>query len=127
MVVVAVFCFVAVYDFCSPWPTASQSLEHFGRHYQFCIGMGLESSTTITNDRTTVETSKQRVFILMRAPISWPRFVAVSQDQDGRVRIDESIFRFWFWLLLTGAVVFGAWRLGVRPLLGTKRQPANTP
>lgn len=124
---VAVFCFVAISDFFSPWPTALQSLERFGQHYRFCIGMSSESSTSVTADQTTFESSKQRAFILMPAPIGWPRFVAVSQDQAGRVSVDESAFGFWFWLVVTGGILWGAWRWGVRPLFKSQSlsQPSN--
>src|SRR5437867_9381061 len=124
---VAVLVGVAIYDLCSPWPTASQSLEKFGRHYRFCIGMSSESSTTGAAGQTTFESSRQRAFILMRAPVGWPRLVAVSQDQDGRVTIDETAFGFWLWLVVSGGSVWGAWRFCVRPPFKSQTvpQPSN--
>ena len=78
------------------------------------IGMSGGVITTTSTDHTTVESSKQRAFILMRAPISWPRLVAISQDQDGRVTVDESAVGFWFWLVVSGGVLWGAWRWFLR-------------
>ena len=117
LVLVAVFCAVPIYDLLTPWPPASQALAKFGRHFHFCVGMSGESSTMVSTDHTTVESNKQRAFILMRAPISWPRLVAISQDQDGRVAVDESAVGFWFWLFVSGGVLWGAWRWSLRSLL----------
>ena len=124
LVMAAVFCFVPIYDFFAPWPPASQALAKFGRHFHFCIGMSGESSTMIFADHTTVEWSKQRAFILMRAPISWPKLVAISQDQDGRVTVDESVVVFWFWLVVSAGILWGAWRWFLRHLF-CKLQPPN--
>jgi hypothetical protein len=114
LVMVAVFCFIPIYDFFAPWPPASQALAKFGRHFHFCVGMSSESSTTVSADGITAKSNKQRAFILIRAPISWPKLVAISQDQDGRATIAESAVGFWFWLVLSAGMLWGAWRLFVR-------------
>jgi hypothetical protein len=116
VLLVALFCVLAVYDLCVPWSIASQSLERFGKRYRFCIGMSSESFTSVTPDKTTSTSSQQRAFIIIPAPISWPRFVAVSQDQAGRVTLDESAVVFWFWLVMSGGVLWGAWRWFLRSL-----------
>jgi hypothetical protein len=116
IIIVVVFCLVLVYDLFSPWPIASRSLETFGNHYRFCIGMGNDFSMTISNGRAVIESSRQRVFILMRAPIDWPRLVTVYQDQDGLVVITESVYEFWIGLLVIGGILLGAWHWGLRPL-----------
>jgi|SRR5580765_6516833 len=119
----AVFCVLAIYDLFSPWLEASQVLESFGPHHRFCVGISSESSATVAAGQRTLKSNRQRAFILMRAPIGWPRFVAVTQDQDGRVTIDESAFGFWFWLAMTVGIVCGAWRWLVRPLFKGKLLP----
>ena len=122
-ILVVVFCIVLVYDLVSPWPIASQSLETFGNHYRFCIGMSNESSTTISNGQAIFESNKQRAFILMRAPIDWPRFVTISQDQDGLVKITESVYEFWIWLMVIGGILLGTWHWGVRLLFNKTKSP----
>ncbi len=122
-VLVAMFCAVAIYDLCAPWPVASASLEKYGRHYRFCIGTSSESSTTIAGRQTTFTSTRQRAFVLMRAPIGWPRIVFVSQDQDGHVTIDETVFDFWLWLVVVGGSAWGAWHFCLRPLLKIRTIP----
>ena len=123
VIFVVVFCIVLVYDLVSPWPIASRSLETFGNHYRFCIGMSNESSTTISNGRAIFESNRQRAFIIMRAPIDWPRFVTISQDQDGLVTITESVYEFWICLIVIGGILFGAWQWSVRPLFHKTKSP----
>jgi len=110
----AVFCAVVIYDWRAPWHVASQSLERFGRYYHFCIGMNSESSSTMTGGKSTFTSSRQRAFIVMRAPIAWPRLVAMPQDQAGRAAVDERILGFWLWLMVAGGTTLGAWRFGFR-------------
>ena len=113
-------CAVVIYDFCSPWPVASRALERFGRQYRFCIGMGGDSIKTVSASGTNFISNRQRTFILVSAPISWPRFVAVSQDQDGKVTINENVFGFWLWLAFIFCLAWGAWGLALKPFFKTK-------
>ena len=122
-ILVAVFCCLPIYDFFAPWPPASQAFSQFGRHLHFCVGMGGESSTTVSGGHTTVTSSTQRAFILMRAATSWPKMVFISQDQDGRITVDESVFGFWAWLVFFGGVLCGAWRWFLRHLVCKTQSP----
>ena len=67
---------VGIYDLCSPWPTASQALDRFGRHYRFCIGMSSESSATGASGHTTFESSRQRV-----VGRDWSQFHKTRMDE----------------------------------------------
>ena len=127
LLLVAMFCVVPVYDVFSPWPPASEALASFGRHFAFCVGMSSESTKKVSDHLTTVESRKQRAFILMRLPISRPTLVAISQDQAGRVTVDESAVGFWIWLIVSGGVLWGAQRWVLRSLLFKTQRADQTP
>ena len=110
-------CVLPIYDLYIPWPVASHALQHYGGHYRLCVGISYESSTTTIKGRTTSSSIRQRAFVVIRNPIALPRLVIVSQDQDGQVTLEESVFGFWFWLVVSGGMTWGAWHFGLRPLL----------
>ena len=116
-------CALAIYDLYYPWSVASQALQRFGGHCRLCVGISYESSTTTIEGRITSSSSRQRAFVVMRNPIALPRLVIVSQDQDGQVVVDETVFGFWFWLIIFGGMTWGAWHFGLRPLL--QRPPSE--
>lgn len=102
-----------------------QSLDKIGSHYRLCIGLSSHSSTTYSGDKVKHESSKQRVFVLMRAPISWPTIVAVSEDQDNHVDVDDSALGFWIWLAVASAMFFGIWRWSMQAV--TQKPEPDTP
>lgn len=73
----------------------------------------------------TYTSTKQRTFVLMPLPIGRPHVVTVSQYQDGRVTVDDSVAGFWIWLFVVGICAFGVWRLVAKPMLDSHRKSAT--
>ena len=126
-VVLLVLCLVVViYDLLVPWPVADRALVKCGRRLQLCTGMNWSVSANYAvvpaggyTGRVTIKSSKQRTYVVIRAPISWPRWFAVEQDREGRVTVNESTFEFWKWFVISIAILWGAWRLVLRDLFAT--------
>src|SRR4051794_12063546 len=98
-----------------------------GRHYRFCVGMGWESSTTIAAGQTTFKSSKQRAFVLIRAPIDWPKMVIVSEDQDGRVTVDQPVFGFLLLACCNGPALPGELGVGAFAFCSSVELPLLQP
>jgi len=86
--------FLSIYDLFSPWPVVSEALERYGRHYRGCVGISSSFYTISGGSTKSFKSNRQRAFLLMRAPISWPLLVTVTQDQDGKVIVAEDVRGF---------------------------------
>jgi hypothetical protein len=116
------FCSVPVYDLFCPWPTAIRALERYGHFSHFCVGISSEARAQSSADGRSFTSSQQRTFVLVRAPISWPLLVAVSQDHDGTVAVTDNALVFWLWLVLMVGLVWGTWYCLLGPFLKGRKE-----
>ena len=109
-----VSCGIVVYDWCKPWPIATTALESYGKHTRICVGISWESKTTVLDGQSTVSSQRQRAFLIVKAPITWPLMVMISEDQDAKVTVDETMSGLVLCLLFLTALLWGTWYFWLR-------------
>jgi hypothetical protein len=108
---------LAAYDYFSPWQPAVKARANYGNALWINVALGFGSTTRKTGEIVKKESHIQRSYAVFSDLLATPKIVTVSQDQDGRISVEESVFAFWFLLFTTLACGWVAWRYLYQPWL----------